>query len=166
MSTTNLLTQLSELKLQIELVPDKCWFSNVRSNVTPRDWDNIRKRVYQEAGYKCEICGGVGAKHPVECHEIWSYDDIRHLQKLEKFQALCPPCHEVKHFGFASIRGFRDRALKRFMRINDISLDTAEALIGAAYFQWQNRSDITWGLDIDLLKDYGINVASVKNLEV
>ena len=153
MGTLNysLLAQHSKLKLQIELVPDGCWFSNVRSNVSARDWDTIRKQVYLEAGYRCEICGGVGAKHPVECHEVWSYDDNIKIQKLELFQALCPPCHEVKHFGFASVRGFRDRALNQFMKINDLNFSTAEAMIDAVFEQWQQRGLVRWELDVCLI---------------
>ena len=158
----SLIQKHSELRLQIELVPDKCWFSNVRSNVSTRDWDIIRRQVYVKADYKCEICGGIGPRHPVECHEIWSYDDKKHLQKLEKLQALCPLCHEVKHFGFATIRGFRNRALNRFMRINNLNLITAEDIIDAVRLQWESRSGIIWELNIDLLKDYGVDISSIK----
>jgi hypothetical protein len=121
--------------------------------VSTHDWDVIRKRVYLEAGHKCEICGGVGVRHPVECHEIWSYDDSTKIQKLELFQALCPLCHEVKHFGFASIRGFRDRALSRFMKINNLSFNIAEAIVDAVFEQWQQRSLVKWELDVRLLDD-------------
>lgn len=30
-------------KLTIELVPKTCWFSNVRSNVTPSQWNKLKK---------------------------------------------------------------------------------------------------------------------------
>jgi hypothetical protein len=60
-------------KLSIELVPQTCWFSNVRDHVDQKTWDILRKDTYKKANYKCEICGGVGSKHPVECHEIWDY---------------------------------------------------------------------------------------------
>lgn len=39
---------------------------------------------------------------PVECHEVWDYDDDRKIQRLERRVALCPACHEVKHAGLAS----------------------------------------------------------------
>ena len=155
--TDELLRIHTGFKLQIELVPNGCWYTNVRSNVTKKQWDIIRKDAYRKAGYHCEICGGVGARHPVECHEVWSYDIPTTIQKLEKLEALCPLCHEVKHFGFASERGFRKRALTRFAKINGICLEEAEEIIHAVFQQWEERSLLNWTLDITLLKKYGIS---------
>jgi len=79
-------------KLTVELVPSTSWYSNVRSEVSKKDWNAIRKRVYREANYVCQICAGRGSKWPVECHEIWAYDDENHIQELAGMQALCPKC--------------------------------------------------------------------------
>lgn len=35
--------------LTIELGPQTCWFSNVRDQVSPQDWDRIRRQVYENA---------------------------------------------------------------------------------------------------------------------
>lgn len=56
-----------------------------------------------------KVCGGRGEKWPVECHEMWQYDDKNHVQKLAGLIALCPDYHKVKHIGYASIK----RALSR-----------------------------------------------------
>ena len=77
-------------KLTIELVPSTSWFNNVRSQVSAQEWDIIRHIVYAKANNICEICGGKGNKHAVECHEIWEYDDKEHIQKLIGMIALCP----------------------------------------------------------------------------
>jgi len=61
--------------LTVELVPSSSWFSNVRSNVSKKTWDFLRKSTYKKANHRCEICGGRGDKWPVECHEVWDYDD-------------------------------------------------------------------------------------------
>ena len=50
-------------KLTIELVPATCWQTNVRSVVKKSEWDKIRKRVYKEAGHKCEVCGAGESKY-------------------------------------------------------------------------------------------------------
>lgn len=73
---------VEERHLTIELVPNTCWYSNVRSNVAKKDWDTLRYHTYKQASHRCEICGGVGQQHPVECHEIWDYDDQQHIQTL------------------------------------------------------------------------------------
>jgi hypothetical protein len=52
-------------RLTIELVPQTCWFSNVRDRVSREDWDRIRKQVYKRSGQCCEVCGGRGRKHPI-----------------------------------------------------------------------------------------------------
>ena len=62
------------MRLTIELVPESCWYSNVRSEVSKATWDVLRKAAYKKAGYVCEICGGKGPTYPVACHEMWSYD--------------------------------------------------------------------------------------------
>ena len=144
------------LKLQIELVPDSCWYANVRSNVKQSQWNKIRATVYQKANYLCEVCGGKGRRHPVECHEVWEYDETTGIQRLAYFQALCPLCHEVKHFGFAQVRGNGDRAFKRFCSVNNIQEYEAGKIIEAIRKQWEIRSRMEWNLDITLLKEYGI----------
>jgi len=53
-------------ELTIELVPKTCWYTNLRSELPKSKWDKLRKKSYQEADYKCQICGGKGNRHPVE----------------------------------------------------------------------------------------------------
>lgn len=151
------------LKLQIELVPGSCWWSNVRSNVTNKQWDKIRKPVYAKANYKCEICGEKGTKHPVECHEVWIYDDTTLIQRLGHFQALCPLCHEVKHIGLAGVRGNGERAFNRFKTINQLDDNIASQIMSAVFRQWRIRSLQQWKLDIEHLKKYGLNPNELKD---
>lgn len=141
-------------RLTIELVPKTCWYSNVRSNVPRNHWDIIRKEVYAEANYVCEICGGVGRNHPVECHEVWHYDDVNHIQSLERMIALCPSCHGVKHIGRAHANGYFISAVRHLASVNN--WDTATAI---SYFQyqmevWKKRSQYQWQLDISALQEY------------
>lgn len=137
------------MKLTIELVPQTCWYSNVRSNVTKKEWDRLRKLSYQAAGHKCEICKGVGPKHPVECHEIWQYENG--IQKLEKLISLCPSCHEVKHIGRSQIVGKGEKALKHLSKVNNISIEEANEYIKEASIIWNKRSQQEWELDISYL---------------
>ena len=59
-------------KLTSEIVPSTCWYNNVRSNVSTKEWDYLRKKSYESAGNVCEICGDTGKNqgfnHNVECH--------------------------------------------------------------------------------------------------
>jgi len=149
------------MKLTIELVPKTAWYSNVRDILSKAQWDAVRKQVYSAAYDLCQICGGVGPKHPVEAHEIWSYDEASGIQKLEKILALCPACHQVKHIGLAQIQGKFEKAVLHFMKINEVARSAALAYISAQFKIWEERSKLEWKLDITELSNYGIDVTKL-----
>lgn len=149
-------------KLTIELVPQTCWYSNVRSNVTRSEWDKLRKGVYRAAGHQCEICSGVGKRHPVECHEVWSYNDEKKIQKLERMIALCPLCHKVKHAGLAGIRGETGLVINQLKRVNSMSEREAVSYLQRAFEIWDERSRSQWKLDISHLEKFGIDTSKLK----
>lgn len=131
-------------KLEINLVPADLHFVNLRAYYSKQEWDIIRKKVYDRAGHKCEICGGVGTHHKVEAHEEWSYDTETRLATLERLTALCPSCHEVKHFGFAVVSGHEDRALAHLCKINNLSIEEGEEQVQAAFAKWDERNETHW----------------------
>ncbi len=139
------------MKLTIELVPQTSWYSNVRSNVTQKEWDVLRRDSYKKAGHKCEICSGVGPKHPVECHEIWEYDDEALTQTLTGLISLCPNCHQVKHIGLARIKGNYPKALKHLAEVNGITEEEAEKYVEECFEIWQERSEKKYTIDITIL---------------
>ena len=146
-------------KLTVEFVPSSSHYKNVRSNVKKKEWDKIRRQVYKEAGYKCEICGGVGKRHPVECHEVFEYNDTKGIQKLVRFEALCNLCHMVKHFGRSEMIGKRKVALYHLIKVNGWTEADAELYLEAMAEQWIARSQLLkWELDLCLLKEYNIDV--------
>lgn len=147
-----------KLRLTIELVPSTSWFNNVRAIVSKKQWDYLKSQVASKAYNLCEICGGVGPKHPVECHEIWSFDNKKLVRKLEGMIALCPDCHMVKHIGLAEVRGLKVRALRHLMSVNKMTSKKAEAYVEEAFKVWAERSKKTWTLDISHLEGYGIDV--------
>lgn len=137
-----------DVKLSIELVPETCWYSNVRSAVTKEQWDIIRRANYKKANYKCEICGGKGPTHPVECHEIWNYNDDTKTQKLVRFIALCPNCHKVKHIGLNGV----DENISWLMKINNWDKVTANKYVDCCFAIWSHRNRSRWKLDISYMK--------------
>jgi hypothetical protein len=143
--------------LTIELVPETCWFSNVRSEVSDQDWKKIQKITFQNANYLCEICSGRGPQWPVECHEIWHYDDINHTQTLLGFIALCPSCHEVKHRGYANVQGRGDIADRHLAKVNQWTMPKTRQYVEDQYQVWIKRSQSEWELDISWLEQLEIN---------
>lgn len=152
------------MKLTIELVPSSSWYTNVRSNVTPEQWDIIRTKSRVAAANKCEICGDSGLNqgfhHPVECHEVWEYDDKKKMQKLVRLISLCPMCHKTKHIGLAQIQGFGDIVLEHLIKVNNISEAKAKKYIVSSFDTWFKRSEHEWTLDISYLDDYDYTVQS------
>lgn len=140
------------MTLTIELVPKTSWYTNVRSEVTDEEWDAIRRAVYRRADYQCEVCGGQGDDHPVECHEVWEYDDENHVQRLKRMIALCPDCHQVKHIGYASSQGKGHEAAEHLSEVNGWSLERAMEYINDSFEQWRERSQHDWDVDISILE--------------
>lgn len=139
-------------KLTVELVPSTAWGANLRSVLHPKHWDILRKAAYRKARYRCEICGGKGPKHPVECHEIWNYDDEKKIQSLLGLISLCPPCHRVKHLGHAHLIGKGDEAKEHLQKINGWSQSEASLYIGDVFQLWEERSRSEWQLDLSWLE--------------
>lgn len=144
---------MSDKPLFIDLVPATAWFSNLRSELLPAEWDAVRKAAYRKAGHVCEVCGGRGPKHPVECHERWGYDEAMRVQTLLGTVALCPDCHEATHFGLAQVRGRGPAAKRHLMKVNGWSGAQADDHIAQAFALWQRRSALNWTLDARWLLD-------------
>jgi len=154
---------MKKIKLTIELVPATSWFSNVRSEVSKEDWDVLRREAYKKTNYLCAICGGVGRKHPVECHEVWEYDEVARIQKLVGLTALCPACHEVKHIGYCEFKGRIEYARKHICKVNDWSERTAEDYIEEQVLIWRERSWYHWELDLTFLLKKGIKYTKMES---
>lgn len=148
-------------KLTIELIPQTSWMNNVRAVLTDKQWNILRSIVADRAWNVCEICGGVGPNHPVECHEIWEYNEKSKTRRLAGMVALCPDCHLVKHFGFARTQGKEEQALKHLMKVNGMTKKEAKAYVSEAFQTWINRSQIDWKLDLSGLKKYGVDIDSL-----
>jgi 5-methylcytosine-specific restriction endonuclease McrA len=143
-------------KLTFELIPRTCFYSNVRSNVSAKEWNIIKKHRSSIAKHVCEICGdsGInqGRKWPVECHEVWEYTyGTKNIQKLTSFISLCPKCHEVKHIGLAEIRGRKDVALDHYCKVNKVKLREAQNSLADAKIEWKERSAVEWQLDLSYM---------------
>ena len=154
--TLKLMPKSQAPRLSIELVPETCWMSNVRSCVTSADWDTLRRECYKSANHTCEICGGRGTDHPVECHEVWSYSMKTKTQKLERLIALCPTCHEVKHIGLAEMNGRHQIALAHLIIVNGWGMAELKAHYEESFTEWKARSQFQWKLDLSFLDRKGV----------
>lgn len=147
-------------KLSIELVPKSCWFSNLRDHLTSSQWENVKKDTFKKAENRCEICFAVGKRWPVECHEVWNYDDKNNIQKLLGTIALCPSCHMVKHIGYASVVGKLETARRHLIKVNQMSEFQADSYIEHCFNIFDRRSSKIWTLDISWINiQYKYNIS-------
>ena len=138
-------------KLQFELVPDGCWYQNLRSALPKEVWDKLRKDAYARAKGKCSICERATVR--LEAHERWSYDEQRALQKLEAVIAVCPNCHEVIHVGRAYLMGRGKEVEAWFMQVNNCTQADFHGELGKANETHKRRNKIDgWVTDISWLK--------------
>lgn len=143
-----------EYKLNFELVPDGCWYSNLRSELPKKLWDIVRKDAYARANGKCMICGRPAKR--LEAHEKWSYDEKTATQKLEDVIAVCHTCHSVIHIGRTQLMGEEDKAIAQFIRVNKCSYADYRKALGEANARYRKLNEIPeWNLDISWLKRFG-----------
>ena len=147
--------------LFVDLVPSSCWFTNVRSCVSEADWERLRRTITTRAGRRCEICGSAedrDRRRWLEAHERWTYDAAARRQTLRRLICLCTDCHTMTHFGLATVRGTDAAALGHLMAVTALSRSEAEAHVRQAFRTWEERSAVTWSLDLTMLTGAGVAV--------
>lgn len=147
--------------LFVDLVPRSCWFTNVRSCVSERDWERLRRMITTRAGQRCEICGRPADREAgrwLEAHERWAYGDATHTQSLRRLICVCTDCHQATHYGLATIKGKSAEAMNHLCAVTRLSRDDAEQLVEGSFEIWHRRSLTTWELDLSMLTGVGVTV--------
>lgn len=148
--------------LFVDLVPQTCWFTNVRSCVDGRDWERLRRMITRRAGQRCEICGAAEdreQKRWLEAHERWTFDEAARVQTLKRLICLCTDCHTVTHYGYAQVRGVEARAFAHLVKVTGMTEPQAREHVRTAFAVWERRSQVAWELDLGILTDAGIRLA-------
>ena len=145
------------MKLEIELVPSTVWYHSLYRLLPREVWNNIKKGIIEEKGRKCQICGET--KGIMNLHEVWEYDDRKHIQKLEGFVLLCKMCHHVKHVGLAGILASEGKldyneVVKHFCRVNKCTEKKFEKHKTRAFEIWEKRSQYRWEQDFGKHKGF------------
>ncbi len=141
------------MKLNFEMVPDSCWHSNLRSLLTPAQWDIVRREAYARAGGKCMLCGAEARR--LEAHEQWEYDEKNCVQRLADVVAVCKSCHEVIHIGRTTLMGREREAEAHFMKVNGCTYAEYRKALGEATEAHRRRNKVAeWALDLSYLKKF------------
>ncbi len=120
-------------------------------------WYNIREGIIKENGRRCQVCGETNGT--INLHEIWNYDDVKHIQKLEGFILLCQMCHHVKHIGLAGILANEGKldyneVIKHFCKVNNCSEKEFENHVNRAFEIWRKRSEHQWKQDFGKYEEF------------
>lgn len=62
------------------------------------DWDDIRQKVVNRDGERCQVCGATGAHQPLHVHHIQpfrSFTSREAANQLQNLITLCPTCHRL-----------------------------------------------------------------------
>lgn len=142
--------------LFVDLVPQGCWFTNVRYCVHEDDWQRVAKGIRMRAGFVCEACGATGV--PIEAHERWDYLEAEGIQVLKRLVCLCRDCHLATHYGYARTQGLEDQVRAHLMAVNGWDELALNAHLHDAYETWEERSLRTWELDVSIIERAGVRV--------
>lgn len=137
-------------KLPLNLIPTTSWWKNVRSKISKSQWDLIRRQVYQQANYACEICRI--RKIRLDCNEVWEYKDKKQI--LVKLEAVCRQCHLTQHMGYASLIGKHREAFNHLIKVNKWTREQGVIYVQEKWKEWEQRSKIKWILDYGALERY------------
>ncbi len=138
------------------MIPQESWGRNCRIDqvLSKAVWDQVRRKCYIDAGYICEVCGGVGPMHPVECHEQWKFNLRSGTQELVGFKALCPDCHKVTHYGRSKAFGAEAFVFRRLQRLNKWSRASTRDYICEMFREHARRNPVSWCIDVSFAFDY------------
>lgn len=116
---------MRKLKLEIEPIPISTWGISLANRLEKKEWNEVRQKVYRDADYRCQICGGIDDK--LNCHERWAFKKTgknRGVQRLVGFICVCEFCHDCIHFGRSTqVYGkvYTELLMRRIEKINGMS---------------------------------------------
>lgn len=145
------------MKLNINLLPRGAWNNDFSSTLKKSDWDKIRKKCYEKAHGRCQICGR--ETNELDAHEVWRFDCHSRTQTLVKIIAVCTKCHGVIHFKNTVRLGYGEKAKEHFIRVNNCSeLDFVANLYEAVINYNELNKVYRWKIVADLEALLGENV--------
>jgi hypothetical protein len=138
--------ELIRLRLEIELVPKPLWGRSLAKILPKKEWLALKTQRLQEKGGRCEICNHTDG---LQLHEIWEYDDGRHIQRLVAFRLLCDKCHSIKHFGRTQTLAAEGKIdlkpiIVHFCKVNNCTFQDLREHWKSVYETWRERSKHQW----------------------
>jgi len=144
----------TDVSLTLELVPESCWYKNLRSELSEGEWKFVKDAVLREKNYRCSVCSRKGKPgFWLHCHETWTYDEAVRTQTLTDIVLLCPDCHNAKHPGRLDDSAFEE-VLKYVGAINKWGADKTRNYVNKCFSLWETRSKLEWKQDMSFVSSY------------
>ncbi|WP_175849311.1 HNH endonuclease [Burkholderia cepacia] len=154
-----------KVSVQGKLVPDMVPlpFINVRTRLIPKEWEQVRKTVFDRTGGKCEKCGTHIGKS-LHVHEQWHLSRRTATQSLIGLMGLCPDCHGVYHILNSQKRGVGDRVFNHMLQVNGWTVEQGNRAVAEATAIVRKHGK-AWWLDLTYLnnKQFDFLVDEYKN---
>ncbi|MBR6778591.1 MAG: HNH endonuclease [Clostridia bacterium] len=148
---------MKDLKLKIELLPKGAWGNDFSRTLSKKDWDVLRKKCYERANHKCQICGFT--TDDLDAHEVWNFDINTKTQTLIDIVALCSKCHGVKHIRNSQRLGYGENAKRHFMNVNNCNELEFASHLTKAQLDFEERNQIyRWKMVANLDKFGGEDI--------
>lgn len=151
------------MRLKLQLIPEGAFYSNLRKSLDPIVWQQLSKKIRGEHNFTCQFCGWKQKPQLNEwthLHEVWEFDDVKKIQKLVGFECVCPTCHLVHHWGYASLSGKDlDMLLNHACEVNKCTQIEFDKHIDEAFKEWNGREGVEWEIDFNGFdKKYGFKI--------
>lgn len=117
---------MNKLKFQLDYLPVNCHYNNLRHFFKKEIWQLIIFTIREYKKYTCEFClkkfnpNNKTSLKSLHCHEYWVFDYENKKQILLDILLLCSNCHNTQHINLASLKEWDKKAIKHFMKINNI----------------------------------------------
>lgn len=79
-------------------------------------WEEIKRERFDHQKDTCEMCHSVCGRRDLVLHQRWKYEDIDDTNEMMvqfySFDVLCLKCHDLVHFGRATLEDRLDATLE------------------------------------------------------
>jgi len=141
----------------LELLPATCVFSNLRTELSSDEWHLLEDKLCKGENKVCAACGYRDYKKSLRLFVDWTYEDENHIQRLRSLIPLCQTCYDVRRI--SNFDDISNNLIEHLAKLNDFSLEKAEAYLEACIAKKKERSKHPWKPDVSYLKrHFGIKL--------
>jgi hypothetical protein len=145
-------------QLEIQIFAPMTNAQNLHHVLPRNEWVMLSRKVTENAKGLCDVCRSAPITRKLACHERWSVDSKRRVQKLIALQAVCAACHFAIHYGRASGVSYKN-AFDHICRVNNWTKSTTRKYIREIEKkQSKLSSNYVFTVDMSYAERYGVKL--------